>query len=121
MIIGSLLQISYKKARQPIGHPTAYLANLKAQAVKEHHPVTFITLLKKHLQPISQDKAVALLGPVPAMQLKKAGKFRYQLLIQTEDRRHLHWLLDVMLECIENKKLAKSVRWTLDVDPLEMV
>ena len=101
--------------------PYSHLAVLKAQAVKEHHPINFITELKKHMHITAQAHDVALLGPVPATQLKKAGKFNYQLLLQSQNRKSLHLLIESMLECIEDKKLAKSVRWTLDVDPLEMV
>lgn len=101
--------------------PFSYLANLKAQAVKEQHPVSFLTAVKKSMQGLANDIEVVLLGPVPATQFKKAGKFRYQLLIQAQDRKNLHRLIESMLECIDREKLAKSVRWTLDVDPHEMV
>jgi len=63
---------------------------------------------------------VLLLGPVPAPMERRAGRYRAQLLLQAERRADLHTLLRAWLPRIEGLKLARKVRWSLDVDPMEM-
>jgi len=60
---------------------------------------------------------VELLGPAPALQVKKAGKFRYQLFLQSLKREALHQLLHQYLPAIEALKSAAKVRWRLEIDP----
>jgi primosomal protein N' (replication factor Y) len=42
------------------------------------------------------------------------------LLFQSIRRPELHKLLDVLMPEIEKIKLAKKVRWSLDVDPVDL-
>jgi len=67
------------------------------------------------------DKSVLALGPVPAPMERRAGRFRAQLLLQSDDRAPLHGLLMPWLEELETLKSARRVRWSLDVDPQEML
>jgi primosomal protein N' (replication factor Y) len=61
-----------------------------------------------------------LLGPVPAAMAKRAGRYHAQLLIESSDRGHLHGFLGAWLPQVEQLKSARAVRWSLDVDPLEL-
>jgi primosomal protein N' (replication factor Y) len=63
---------------------------------------------------------VRLLGPVPAAMAKRAGRYHAQLLIESRERRALHAFLDEWLPEVEQLKSARAVRWSLDVDPLEL-
>ena len=65
-------------------------------------------------------RGVKLLGPVPAAMAKRAGRYHAQLLIESADRGHLHGFLDAWLPQVEQLKSARAVRWSLDVDPLEL-
>jgi primosomal protein N' (replication factor Y) len=51
---------------------------------------------------------------------RRAGLYRYQLLFQSSRRPELHALLDVLMPLIEKLKQAKKVRWSLDVDPVDL-
>jgi primosomal protein N' (replication factor Y) len=51
---------------------------------------------------------------------KRQGHFRYQLLVQAPTRKPLHQLLSYSIAILEKSALAKKVRWSLDVDPIEM-
>lgn len=75
-----------------------------AEALREHPSLT----------------AVELLGPVPSPMERRAGRFRAQLLVQAEQRSTLHQLLHLWLPLLEQHPLARRVRWSLDVDPLDM-
>lgn len=63
---------------------------------------------------------VDLLGPVPSPMERRAGRYRAQLLVQATQRSTLHKLLHLWLPIIEQHPLARRVRWSIDVDPLDM-
>jgi primosomal protein N' (replication factor Y) len=67
------------------------------------------------------DNSVQALGPVPAPMERRAGRFRAQLLLQSDERGPLHGLLMPWLEELETLKSGRRVRWSLDVDPQEML
>ena len=51
---------------------------------------------------------------------RRSGRYRAQLLVQSADRQSLHALLDYLLERIDDMPEARRVRWSLDVDPVEL-
>ena len=59
--------------------------------------------------------------PIPAPLEKVAGMYRFQLHIQAQDRRVLHQYLAQMVDYLSTSKLAQKVRWSLDVDPIDMI
>jgi primosomal protein N' (replication factor Y) len=63
---------------------------------------------------------VRLLGPVPAAMAKRAGRYHAQLLIESGERTRLHQFLDAWLPEVDSLKSARRVRWSLDVDPIEL-
>ncbi|PPD22402.1 MAG: primosomal protein N' [Methylomonas sp.] len=66
------------------------------------------------------DSQVAVLGPVSAPMARRAGQFRFQLLLQSPNRQALHQRLDAVLPAIAQIKAAKTVRWSLDIDPVDL-
>lgn len=64
---------------------------------------------------------VLLLGPVPAIMEKKAGRYRAQLLLSCAQRKPIHQLLDQTLPDISKLKLARKCRWSVDVDPVALI
>jgi primosomal protein N' (replication factor Y) (superfamily II helicase) len=60
------------------------------------------------------------LGPVPAAMAKRAGRFHAQLLVEGRERVELHGFLAQWLPEVEALPSARSVRWSLDVDPGEL-
>jgi primosomal protein N' (replication factor Y) len=65
-------------------------------------------------------RGVRLLGPVPAAMAKRAGRYHAQLLIESPERARLHAFLQTWLPQVAELKSARAVRWSLDVDPLEL-
>ncbi len=61
-----------------------------------------------------------LLGPVPALLEKRAGRYRYQLWWQTERRETLQRALPSWVAAINNMPQANKVRWHIDVDPVAL-
>lgn len=66
-----------------------------------------------------KDDALWILGPVPALQAKRSGRFRWQLLLQHPSRRVLQHLIKSSMPLIASLPQAKKVKWTLDVDPID--
>ncbi|KGT95482.1 primosome assembly protein PriA [Erwinia typographi] len=66
-----------------------------------------------------RDEAFWVMGPVPALQPKRGGRFRWQLLLQHPSRSMLQRLIKNTLPLIGTLPQARKVKWTLDVDPVE--
>jgi len=80
----------------------------------------FLQQLRNLLQssPLADDK-LWLLGPVPALQPKRGGRFRWQLLLQHPSRLKLQHIISQSLALVNTLPEARKVKWTLDVDPIE--
>ena len=65
------------------------------------------------------DNALWLLGPVPALQPKRGGRFRWQLLLQHPSRSRLQQLLNASLTLVTTLPGIRKVKWSLDVDPID--
>lgn len=66
-----------------------------------------------------KDDAFWVMGPVPALQPKRSGRYRWQLLVQHPSRGLLQRLIKSTLPLIGTLPQARKVKWTLDVDPTE--
>jgi primosomal protein N' (replication factor Y) (superfamily II helicase) len=99
--------------------PFSFQALLRVHALSPDLPRHFLSVLAQKLAAYGNGKT-HILGPVSAPMAKRAGQFRYQLLLQSEQRKSLHHLLDKMIELIEKMPESKKVRWSLDVDPVDL-
>lgn len=99
--------------------PYSHLALLRAEAVSANVALDFLEAARE-LALAEGLSGVQLLGPVPAPMERRAGRYRAQLLLQADRRQALHVLLEQWLPGVGKLRLARKVRWSLDVDPLEM-
>ena len=122
--------------RQTAGFPPfAHLALLRAEARHVEVVNAFLQAVKTILaarphggtvgnpvrgEPVEPRSSPSIYGPLPAPMQKRAGMHRMQLLLSAPDRRILHTLLDVALPSIYELPEARKVRWSLDVDPLDL-
>ncbi|WP_417550953.1 helicase-related protein, partial [Methylophaga sp.] len=67
------------------------------------------------------NSSVLILGPVPALMEKRAGRYRAQLLMRSADRGALHQLIDQHIDSVTKLKLARKARWSIDIDPTELI
>ncbi len=105
-----------KEAEMP---PYAALALLRAEATDKSLPQAFLSEVYQIAANLNVPD-VLLLGPIPSPMERRAGRYRAQLLIQAPQRGALHRLLTPLLPELEKSKLGRKVRWSLDVDPIEM-
>jgi primosomal protein N' (replication factor Y) len=106
--------------RQQAGLPPyTFQALFRAEAVQESLAVEFLHAVRRALFDLHSPK-VEILGPVPAPMLKRAGRYRQQLLLQSSERKSLHQLLASVRPQMESWPAARKVRWSLDIDPLDL-
>jgi primosomal protein N' (replication factor Y) len=99
--------------------PYSYQALLRAHAIDAENPLLLLRAVAESARTLDNGHTL-ILGPVAAPMAKRAGLYRYQLLLQSNKRQDLHKLLDKLLPQIDKLKLAKKVRWSLDVDPVDL-
>jgi primosomal protein N' (replication factor Y) len=98
--------------------PFAHLALLRAEAKHADPPAAFLQASRELLQ--QTQVPLDLSGPLPAPMPRRAGYQRAQLLLSTSDRRAMHGALDHALPGIYALPPARKVRWSLDVDPMDL-
>ncbi len=97
--------------------PYSYIALLRAEATDAQHPQTFLHQAAGKITASTNN--VETLGPVPAPMERRAGRYRYQLLIQCAERGRLHHALATVIPQLGTLNAAKRVRWSVDVDPVD--
>jgi primosomal protein N' (replication factor Y) len=66
-----------------------------------------------------RDEHLWVMGPVPSLQPKRGGRFRWQILLQHPSRARLQRLISHSLALVNTLPEARKVKWMLDVDPIE--
>jgi primosomal protein N' (replication factor Y) len=107
--------------------PYTHLALLRAEA-KQLKPVSefmqaALAAARQLEQEVSEAAAVNGLswhGPVPAPMPRRAGYVRLQLLLQAARRTELQEFLPQWMEQLYALKGVRKVRWSLDVDPVDL-
>ncbi|MDH7453053.1 primosomal protein N' [Luteimonas composti] len=103
--------------------PYAHMAMLRAESQHAEPPMAFLHAARRLLEPPrgAPDADVASLsGPMPAPMPRRAGVYRAQLLLLAPSRRALHAALARAVPAIHTLPEARKVRWSLDVDPVDL-
>lgn len=98
--------------------PFSYQALIRAEATQTHDILQFLQQIKTMARSLSTSNS-AILGPFPSAMAKRAGKYRWQILIQQTTRSALHQFINTLLPHIYDHPLNKKVRWSLEVDPID--
>jgi len=119
----SFSQSALQERKAALLPPYTFAAMIRTESTQLGFNFQFLNDLKTVFADHNANAAapgVELLGPAPSPMERKAGKFRTQLLLLCQSRSQLHQLLGDSLPRVEKLKSAKKVRWSLDVDPMEM-
>lgn len=116
------------QGRQQAGLPPyEYQIMLRAEAIDGQAGWHFLNEIKQQLllmKPAmpaeNHAQQLQVMGPVTAPMMRRQGRYRFQLLLQSEQRGLLHQWMGSVETAIYASKLAHKVRWSLDVDPQEM-
>lgn len=116
-LANSLLQERMKATLPPYTH----IALIRANHVEPNAPIAFLQQVQSHLADTLSNQSISIKGPIPSVIPKRQGRYHFQLLLQTDHRAILHQALGHSTSFLENTKIGKKVRWSLDVDPVEMI
>lgn len=107
--------------------PYTFMALLRAEAHRVQDVEGFLqnvlAAVNSWLQQpdINLSGDVEVIGPLPAPMERRNGRYHMQLWLQSPRRAVLHAWLDLLIQAIEREPLSRKVRWSLDVDPQEML
>lgn len=97
--------------------PYAYSAVFRAEAYSDKTAGNFLDKIKEMSHTFAN--SVSILGPVPAMMAKKKGLHCQHLMIKAGKRPALQKFLSHLLQKLEELPSRQTVKWVLDVDPVE--
>ncbi len=100
--------------------PFTSLALLRSSSIDSSSALAFLSLAYQQAIKLGIPQN-DILGPMPSPMERREGRFRAQLLIQANNRPNLHARLKQWLPQISQLKEARKIRWSIDVDPLEML
>ena len=100
--------------------PFASLALVRAEALQRDAPQSFLRDAGARAS-ARPHPGVSVLGPVPSPMERRAGRYRAQMLVDATSRAALQRFLSGWIAELESLPSARKVRWSVDVDPQEMV
>ena len=106
--------------------PYAHLALLRAEAQHAEPPMAFLHAVRRlfadrQSAPAARGAAaLEINGPIQAPMPRRAGMHRTQLLLCAPTRGLLHGALDAVVPQVHVLPEARRVRWSLDVDPVDL-
>lgn len=101
--------------------PFRSLALIRAESADVNRAMMFLRRVRdiaEQLHPATNE--LSYLGPLPALMEKRGDRYRYQLQINTSDRKALQMLLAKLALEAEREASGKQLRWHIDVDPQEL-
>jgi len=105
--------------------PYSFQALLRAESDNATLAESFLGLCKQIITQITQlnkiDTRLMVLGPIPASMERRAGKYRFQLLLQADHRALISKTLHQALPALDKLPEGRKVRWSIDVDPIDFV
>lgn len=111
--------------RQACMPPYTALAILRAEALNAGAPAQFLSDARGQAEQLLAQMAnghqVQISGPLPAPMEKRANRFRQQLLLRSPQRADLQNLLTALCLQLEQMNTQRNVRWSVDVDPQDMI
>ncbi|MDD2894247.1 MAG: primosomal protein N', partial [Halothiobacillaceae bacterium] len=99
--------------------PFAHLALLRAEAKDAAKAQAFLARCAAFFKGESME-TLQVWGPAPAPLERRAGRFRFQLLLVSAQRAPLHRALQQLGSAQQAWPERRGVKWSLDIDPQEM-
>lgn len=101
--------------------PYSFLTLFRAEGNNNDDVEAFLRQIRHTIEanPL-YDEQCMVLGPMPAPLAKRAGKYRWQLMLQVTTRRQMQRLIGSSKPAIQLLPLAKKVRWNMDIEPQDL-
>lgn len=98
--------------------PYSYLAAWRAEGTQRETAFAFLERVRAAAAAAASP--VVVLGPAALSMERMDGRYRAQLLFRSAQRQPLHQLVTHTLRAVRDSAEARRVRWSLDIDPLEV-
>lgn len=98
--------------------PFSRLVLLRAEAAQREAPQAFLQRARLQAEQLGHGE-LQVFGPLPSPVGKKAGLFRFQLILQAGKRQRLQRVAHALVAALEQDRAARQVRWQVDVDPVD--
>tara|TARA_B110000967_G_scaffold200079_1_gene235346 strand:+ start:582 stop:2462 length:1881 start_codon:yes stop_codon:yes gene_type:complete len=98
--------------------PFAHQALICANAKNKNEADSFLKNVSQLINSIDVN-SIEIWGPVPGVIEKKSNYYYFNLYLQSKDRGELHRVIKTFYKHIETIKVSSSVRWFIDIDPIE--
>ncbi len=113
-------QYVLEERRQAQFPPFTHFALLRAESPRGGIALGFAQLARHLGESLPINGQIVLGEPLASPMEKRAGRYRAQLLVMSPQRSALHDFLSRWLGLLEEAPQGRKVRWSLDVDPLDM-
>jgi len=100
--------------------PFSYLAVWQAEAPQREPAFAFLERVRATAVASGGATTVTVLGPAAQAMERKDGRYRAQLIFRSPQRAPLHQLVSRTLLAVRSFGEARKVRWSIDIDPLEI-
>jgi primosomal protein N' (replication factor Y) len=98
--------------------PIRHLVLLRCESVATQAAQTFLQQAVERARQVNTNE-IEIFGPLPAPMERRAGRYRYQIMLQSDQRKALHRFLSWWAPQLQQLVSARKVRWSLDVDPYD--
>ena len=100
--------------------PVSFMALLSSESKRYEDSRSFLSEARRYLLDLRHG-GLNVLGPVPAPLAKRRDLFRGQLLIQSHSRVVLQESIRPLVRGLSGHSCARKVRWSIDIDPLDLL
>nr|VFJ74686.1 MAG: replication restart DNA helicase PriA [Candidatus Kentron sp. FW] len=114
-------QTALAERREAMLAPFCYLALVRTQSATREMGMAFLGEARTLAESLAAEATIEIRGPIPAPMERREGRYHAQLLFEAQNRADLHRLLTHWIPHVEGLKSVRRVRWSLDVDPQEML
>ncbi|TGN38491.1 primosomal protein N' [Marinobacter confluentis] len=71
------------------------------------------------IKPLARHDRLEMWGPLPALIARRADRHRAQLVLLSDNRKHLSSILAGLCQALDETRLPRGLKWMIDVDPQE--
>ena len=108
-----LLQMRSENGLPPLG----YLFMLRCDSADGAAAEQFLHSVRRAA---GNPQGITLIGPLPSALPRRAGKFRFQLMVLATSRASLRQIALALVTSADSQPRAGDLRWSIDVDATEV-
>ncbi|MEP6389872.1 MAG: primosomal protein N' [Halioglobus sp.] len=100
--------------------PFGHLLILRCDSVNAQAGEAFLANVRRLTAP-AVPKNVSMLGPFPSAMPRRAGRYRLQLLARAGSRAAIQQVAQELVWHAQQQKSSGNLKWSIDIDPLEIL